>query len=262
MDEPLRQTTSTLRNPTLVARDSRETKCSLMRIVTPYMRVALSRRAARFTLGESLVRTVEVLEYLLVRVVRLQLDGGLHAAHRRAERGERAVTHLRRALAVDAASHGVLGARLPDAEKGLAQVPVGLPAVVYNGLVHNLGGGVGEGQDLLAQTLEHLLVVVDDAEAKGTEQLGARHHRVDRVALFEVLCHEVVASLAEANLRGRGGFFERGVGVGEREGEERKAARSTAEIVSKDEERKQREGQRRSEDECARACPRESVRRA
>ena len=51
-----------------------------------------------------------------------------------------------------------------------------------------------------AADLEHVLVVVDDAEAVRAEQLAAGDHRVNRVTLFEILGHEVVARLAEAHL--------------------------------------------------------------
>ena len=57
--------------------------------------------------------------------------------------------------------------RLPDAQEGITQVAVGLAAVVGDGLVQHVRGHVGEGKDLLAEALQHLLVKVDDAKAVG-----------------------------------------------------------------------------------------------
>ena len=63
------------------------------------------------------------------------------------------------------------------------------------------GGGVGEGQDFIAKALENLLIVVDDAETVGAEQLLAWHHRVDGISLFDILRDQVVTGLAKADLK-------------------------------------------------------------
>mmetsp|Transcript_19592 Transcript_19592/g.52957 ORF Transcript_19592/g.52957 Transcript_19592/m.52957 type:complete len:201 (-) Transcript_19592:1797-2399(-) len=116
------------------------------------------------------VLAVEKLDNLLVRVVRLQLGRHRDLSDAAAEGSERAVAHLR--LGGGELGGGARGLihvdvedGLPNAQEGLAQVAVGLAAVVGDRVVHDDRRRVGEGQDLLAQALEHLLVVVNDAEA-------------------------------------------------------------------------------------------------
>eukprot|EP00962_Isochrysis_galbana_P026690 scaffold8293_cov123-Isochrysis_galbana.AAC.2 len=207
-------------------------------MVTPYILVADSSRAARFTFGERYeqsilmeVPTAPSMAQPKLSPYPMLLGRRLDGADRPAEGGQRAVAHERvcrlRLLAAELWQVGQpvrrrfvvvvdsprqpLQARLPHAQEGLAQVAVGLPAIVGDGRVHHAGGRVGKRQDLLAQTLEHLLVLIDDAEAEDALDHLARHHRVDGVSPLEVLGHQVVARLTKANLQERRNLDKRGV---------------------------------------------------
>mmetsp|Transcript_58921 Transcript_58921/g.117066 ORF Transcript_58921/g.117066 Transcript_58921/m.117066 type:complete len:277 (+) Transcript_58921:258-1088(+) len=118
---------------------------------------------------------VKKLDNFLVLVVGLQLIRARDAAHAPSEGGERAVAHfslgglhLRIAGLTKLVNLAGRVLRLPYAKEGLPKIAVGLAAVVRYSLVDDASRRVGEGQDLLAETLEDLFVFIDDAEAVRT----------------------------------------------------------------------------------------------